>query len=78
VLSDYSLPRQNLHQGVLLGLCLSDSYTRCSDVVLFDYNLPGQHLHQGVLPVLCLSDSYTRGCPHYSHPLKLSSSSDIK
>jgi hypothetical protein len=69
VLSDHSLSGQHLHQGVLLGLCLSDSYTRGSDVVLSDYTLPRQHLHQGVPPGLRISDSYTRGCPHYSHPL---------
>jgi hypothetical protein len=49
-----------------------------SDVVLSDYNMSWQHLHQGVSPGLLLCNSYTRGCPHHSHPLKLSPSSDIK
>jgi hypothetical protein len=75
---DYNLPTQHLHQGVPPKLRFSDSYTRGPDIVLSDYSMHGQHLHQGVPPGLRLSDSYTRGCHHYSHPLKLSLSSDTK
>jgi hypothetical protein len=39
-------------------LCLNDSYTGGSDVVLSDYSVHEHHLHQGVLPVLRLSDRY--------------------
>jgi hypothetical protein len=65
ILSDYSLPRQHLHQGVLPGLRLCNSYTGGSDVVPSDYSLPRQHLHQGVPPGLHLCNSYTKGCPHH-------------